>query len=347
MLRIGILSAAKIAPPAIVEPAALRDDVVVTAIAARDRMRAQEFADAHGIANVVDSYDALCASDLVDAIYIATPPALHREWTIKALRAGKHVLCEKPLGANAADARAMVSAGLDAGLVMMEAFHWRYHPMAEIIRRVVADELGDLRRIEASFTVGHIPDDDIRFNLAVGGGALMDLGVYPVQWSRFAAFAGLGAAYREPEIISATVSSQRGPIDVEIAAELRFTDTLTARIHCSMVSGVPFAASLMVEGSNGRLQVNNPLAPQMGNDVIVATTAGERREQAPRSTTYSHQLDAFVRAVMGGVNPPTGGDDSIATMTIVDDVYRCAGMEPRPSAPPRRRSNDGATDLQA
>lgn len=334
MLRIGVLSAAKIAPPALVEPAASRDDVVVTAIAARDRTRAEEFAAANGIANVIDSYDALCTSDLVDAVYIATPPALHREWTIKALQAGKHVLCEKPLGANADDARAMVGAGREAGLVMMEAFHWRYHPMAEIIRRVVADELGALLRVEASFTVGHIPDDDIRFNLAIGGGALMDLGVYPLQWARFAARASLGAAYREPKLVSATATMTRGLIDVELEAELRFNDALTGRIYCSMVSGVPFAATLRVEGTNGTMVVNNPLAPQLGNDVIIRTAAGERREQAPRTTTYSHQLDAFVRAINESTEPPTGGSDSIATMTIVDDVYRVAGLGPRPSAPP-------------
>ena len=334
MLRIGIISAAQIAPAALVIPAALNPEVEITAIAARDRTRAEEFASAHGIGNVLDTYDDLCSSDLVDAVYVATPAALHREWTVKALAAGKHVLCEKPIGANADDARAMVDAGYDAGLVMMEAFHWRYHPMAEMIRRIVDDELGRLVRIQASFTVGHIPDDDIRFNLALGGGALMDLGVYPLQWVRFVA-----GDLADPTVLSAHAAHVRGPIDVEIEAELLFRDNCSARIHCSMVAGVPFGASLRVEGERGTLQVTNPLAPQMGNDLHVYTATGERHETAPRTTTYSHQLAAFVDAVQRGIPMPTGGADSVAMMSTVDAIYNAAGLGPRPSWPVETNQN--------
>ena len=328
MLRIGIVSAAQIAPAALVIPAALNPEVEITAIAARDRMRAEEFARAHGIANVLDTYDDLCSSDLVDAVYIATPATLHREWTVKALAAGKHVLCEKPIGANADDARAMVDAGRKSGLVMMEAFHWRYHPMAEMIRRIVDEELGRLTHIEASFTIGHIPDSDIRFELALGGGALMDLGVYPLQWVRFVA-----GDPAEPTVLSAHAAHVRGLIDVEIEANLLFRDNCSARIHCSMVSGVPFAASLRVEGERGSLHVTNPLAPQMGNDLHVVSAAGERHETAPRTTTYSHQLAAFVGAVQRGIPTPTGGADSVAMMLTVDAIYTAAGLGPRPSWP--------------
>ena len=328
MLRIGIVSAAHIAPAALVIPAALSAEVEITAIAARDRTRAQEFASAHGIENVLDTYDDLCSSDLVDAVYIATPAALHREWTVKALAAGKHVLCEKPIGANADDARAMVDAGRKSGLVMMEAFHWRYHPMAEMIRRIVDEELGRLTHIEASFTIGHIPDNDIRFELALGGGALMDLGVYPLQWVRFVA-----GDPAEPTVVAAHAAHVRGLIDVEIEANLLFRDNCSARIHCSMVSGVPFAASLRVEGERGTLHVTNPLAPQMGNDLHVVTTAGERHETAPDTSTYSHQLAAFVGAVQRGIPVPTGGADSVAMMSTVDAIYTAAGLGPRPSWP--------------
>ncbi len=348
MLRIGIVSAAHIAPDALVAPAALNPDVKVTAVAARDRTRAEEFASAHGIENVLDTYDDLCATDLVDAVYVATPAALHREWTVKALAAGKHVLCEKPIGANAEDARAMVDAGRQAGLVMMEAFHWRYHPMAEMIRRIVDQELGRVIHIEASFTVGHIPDDDIRFDLALGGGALMDLGVYPLQWARFVA----GSA-AQPAVVSAHAAHVRGLVDVEIEAQLSFAENFTARsvagvqksetttvcsarIHCSMVSGVPVAASLRVEGERGTLHVTNPLAPQMGNDLHVVTAAGERHETAPFTTTYSHQLMAFVDAVERGIPVPTGGADSVTMMSTVDEIYTAAGLGPRPSWPTKR-----------
>ena len=328
MLRIGIVSAANIVPEALVAPAAANPQVRLTAIAARDRQRAEEFASTHGVENVLDSYDDVCSSELVDAVYIATPAALHREWTLKALAAGKHVLCEKPIGSNADDARAMVEAGTAAGLVMMEAFHWRYHPIAAMIRRIVTDEIGPPVRLDASFTVGHIPDDDIRFDVPLGGGALMDLGVYPLQWVRFAANAGA-----EPIVVSAHAGRTRGLVDVEIEAELSFGRDCSARIHCSMVSGVPFAASLRVEGERGTLLVNNPLAPQRGNDLHITTAAGDRHEKAPLTTTYAHQLEAFVDAVTNGTAIPTGGSDSIAMMTTVDAIYTAAGLGPRPSWP--------------
>ncbi len=326
MLRIGLVSAAMITPTAIVDPAKGRDDVVITAVAARDRMRAEEFAKTHGIENVCDTYEALCASDLVDAVYIATPPALHRGPTIAALRAGKHVLCEKPLGANADDARAMVAAANETGLVMLEAFHWRYHPMAAMIRAAVDHEIGDVQTIDASFTVGHIPDDDIRFNLDLGGGALMDLGVYPLQWARFVVNHG------EPNVVSSSATLRRGEIDVEMVSEVAWSHGPTASLHCSMASGVPFAASLRVVGSAGTLQVTNPLVPQLGNELVVTTTAGQRRDTAPRTPTYDHQLDAFVNAVVRGAPVPTGGNDSVAMMTLVDAMYRAAGLRARPSA---------------
>ncbi len=196
MLRIGILSAASIAPTALVDPARLVDGVQVTAVAARDRRRAEEFADRHDIATVLDSYSALCSSDLVDAVYICTPATLHHHWTLAALAAGKHVLCEKPLAANAVEAAEMVAAGLAADRVMMEAFHWKYHPLAQRIRSICADELGAIEHMEASFTIGHLTNRAIQFDLSLGGGSLMDLGVYPLQWVRW-------VAQDEPSVISA------------------------------------------------------------------------------------------------------------------------------------------------
>ena len=328
MLRIGIVSAARIVPAALIEPARDNPDVTVAAIAARDRIRAKEFASTHSIANVVDSYDELCSSDLTDAVYIAAPPALHREWTLKALAAGKHVLCEKPVGANADDAIAMVNAGHESGRVMMEAFHWRYHPMAEMIRRIVDEDLGGATHCEASFTVGHIPETDIRHDFDLGGGALMDLGVYPLQWVRFAANTS-----SEPAVVSAQATHVHGLVDVELEASLAFLNGCSARIHCSMLSGVPLSAWLRVEGNRGMLTVTNPLAPQAGNDLHIQTAAGERHETAPLSTTYSHQLAAFVDAVKNGTPIPTGGADSIGMMSTVDSIYSAAGLGPRPTVP--------------
>ena len=323
MLRIGILSAASIAPTALVDPARLVDGVQVTAVAARDRRRAEEFADRHDIATVLDSYSALCSSDLVDAVYICTPATLHHHWTLAALAAGKHVLCEKPLAANAVEAAEMVAAGLAADRVMMEAFHWKYHPLAQRIRTICADDLGAIEHMEASFTIGHLTNRAIQFDLSLGGGSLMDLGVYPLQWVRW-------VAQDEPSVISAHAVCDPPGMDLQMDADLHFGGSgVTAHIHSSMQPGGPMGATLAVRGSRGTLHVVNPLAPQMGSSLTVVVGDESRTEEVERSSTYEHQLRAFVAAVASGQPPLTGGADSIATMTAVDAIYRAAGLLPR------------------
>jgi len=167
-LRIGCLGAAKIAPDALIKPAAGTERAEVVAIAARDPERARTFAEEHGIAQVDASYEALIRNPNVDAVYNPLPASLHAEWTLKALEQGKHVLCEKPFASNAAEAEQMVTAASDSGLVLLEAFHYRYHPLANRILEVLArGVLGDLHQIKGAFCVS-IPDpEDIRYDLSI------------------------------------------------------------------------------------------------------------------------------------------------------------------------------------
>src|SRR5262249_47564306 len=145
----GVLGAARIAPMALIRPAREVEGVEVVAIAARDAARAERFAKRHGVAKVHKSYDALIGDTAVDAIYNPLPHGLHADGSIRALAAGKHVLCEKPIAANAAEAEQMAAAAERAGRVLVEAFHWRYHPLAARMRDIVQTELGDIRHIEA------------------------------------------------------------------------------------------------------------------------------------------------------------------------------------------------------
>ncbi|MDH3293120.1 MAG: Gfo/Idh/MocA family oxidoreductase, partial [Acidimicrobiia bacterium] len=184
------MAASRIATKAVVEPVALIEGVVIGAVAARSAERAAEAAHRWGVARSFGSYEELVASD-VDAVYIGTPAALHRPWAVASLEAGKHLLCEKPLASNADDAQVIADAAANAagrGVVAMEAFHWRYHPYVEQIRSVLeSGDLGEVERVTTRFDIqnGHIGRDDIRWNLTIGGGALMDLGCYNIQWLRF------------------------------------------------------------------------------------------------------------------------------------------------------------------
>ncbi len=328
-MRLGLVAAARIAPKAVIVPAREVDGIDVVAVGARSLDRAKAFAEEWGIPRAEGSYEAVIEAEDVDAVYIATPAAEHRRWTISALDAGKAVLCEKPIGANAADAVAMVAAAERTGRVLVEAFHWRYHPMADRIAAILASgRIGEVRHVRGEFSIpaGDIPRTDIRWDLALGGGALMDLGCYALQWCRFAAGA-------EPEVVSASAECPVPGIDATMTAQLVFPDGVTGEVHCSMDAPPgQRVASLHVVGSEGELMVLNPLAPQMGNLLTVTTSAGEEHESVAQTSTYVHQLRAFVAAVDDGVAAPTGGADAIATMRAIDAIYDAAGLSPRPSA---------------
>lgn len=311
-LRIGILGAAKIAPGALVAPCKATGVAVAYAIAARDRVRAEAFAAEHGVERVLDSYAALIADPEVDAVYNALPPALHADLTIQALRAGKPVLCEKPFAMTASEARAMVAAARETGVMLMEAFHYRYHPMfARLLEIVRGGSLGALKRIEAVFNVP-IPEapGEIRYDDGLGGGALMDLGTYPVHWCRT-------VAGSEPTVVSASADLTGGAVDVVSRAELAFAGGLTAGLSCSMAEGP--AIRLVIEGARGTLTATNPLAPQMGH--LLEGPDG-LRETFTREPTYDFQLRAFVEAVQSGVEPATSGEDSVAQMALLDQIRR-------------------------
>jgi predicted dehydrogenase len=329
MLRLGLLAASRIAEPAVVIPARLVDGVTITAVAARDQTRADAAAKRWDLAQAFASYPELIDCRDVDAIYVGTPASLHRRWAIAAIEAGKHVLCEKPFAANADDARRIADAARGSDVVVMEAFHWRYHPFVQEIRKVLdSGELGTIEQIDAMFGIpnAEIPLDDIRFDLALGGGATMDLGCYPIQWVRFAAGA-------EPQVVSAEAACPVPGIDGSLTAALRWPSGATGSISSSMLyEGDRYEVWLRVRGDRGTMLVTNPLAPQRDGASLVVESGGERRTvESDRTTTYYHQLVAFRDAVVHGAPFPTTADDAVRNMEVIDACYRAAGLEPRPS----------------
>ncbi|MEZ5279320.1 MAG: Gfo/Idh/MocA family oxidoreductase [Acidimicrobiales bacterium] len=325
-LRMGVLGAAKISASALYHPVATNPDVELVAIAARDRGRAQQHAAEHSIASVEDTYEDVLARDDIDAIFNPLPISLHHQWTIAALQAGKHVLCEKPFASNAAQAAEMVAVGRNEGRVLVEAFHWRYHPMATRIDELV-DAVGGATRIDALFNAPVPADDAVRRSWELSGGALMDLGCYPVQWTRFAARA-------EPTNIQARMRTHAPTgselVDSQTELWLEFSGGCVAHVSTSMDD--EFAAHLAVEGPNGRFVVHNPLAPHMGNRIDIELNGRSSTETVEGLTTYQHQMAAFVDAVRNGVAVPTGGADSVATMLVIDRAYVAAGLPRRGSA---------------
>ena len=314
-LRIGVLGAAKIAPTAMILPAKATGAATVVAVAARDPARARVFADLHGVPEVSETYEDLIARPDIDAVYNALTPSRHADLSIAALQAGKHVLCEKPFAMNAGEARAMVAAAQAGGRVLMEAFHYRYHPLfARVLEIIGSGELGEVRDLAAVFQTRLVDDGaEIRYERDLGGGSLMDIGTYPLHWVRTAAWA-------EPTVVRASGVFGRGGVDHSTQAELLFPGGVTARISGSMVEATPMA-SLEVTGTLGSLKAINPLAPQMGHLLEVRIAGAEpRRETFSREPSYDFQLRAFVDACRGGPPPLTFGKDSIAQMVLLDAV---------------------------
>lgn len=326
-LRIGILGAANIAPMAMIKPARSVAGVEVTAVAARDREKARTFAARAHVPKVHDSYEALLEDPDIDAIYNPLPNGLHGVWTVRALRAGKHVLCEKPFTANAEEARevAEVAAGIDR--VLMEAFHWRYHPLADRMVEIVrSGELGEIRHVEAALCAPILKRTDIRYDLRLAGGATMDMGCYTLHIVRTLAGA-------EPRVKSARATMSSPGVDRAMEAELSFDDGRTGRVVCSLFSWRLVSVYAKVVGSRGTMRALNPIAPQFFHRLRVRTDKGSRTEKFPGATSYGMQLEAFVRAVRDGAPIVTDTKNAIANMELIDAVYRAAGMEPRQPTP--------------
>jgi predicted dehydrogenase len=325
MIRIGLLGASRVSRYAIIEPAMAEESVAISAVAARDPARAATFATENGIPQVAASYDALLASDAIDIVYNGLPPAAHAGLTIAALESGKHVLCEKPFAMNAEEARAMVTAAERAGRHLIEAYHYRFHPLfARVLELLDSGRIGAVREIDAHFNVAIVAaPGEIRYDPALGGGAMMDLGCYCMHWAR-------SVMRAEPEVLSASADRHESGVDVAMRAVLAFPGGVQARLSSSMSEDLPegLDAGLVITGEQGAIRVSNPLAPHHGNEIVLETADGTSSEEVAGDKTYAYQLRHVVDVLQGRAEPLTGGSDAVAGMRVLDAIYRVAGMRP-------------------
>lgn len=294
-LRIGILGAARIAD-AFVAGARLSGKVEIAAVASRDANRAESFARAHDISRSL-SYEQLLAASDIDAVYIPLPHHLHAHWSIAAIRAGKHVLCEKPLALSEGEAIAMFEAAEAAGVILLEAYPYLYQPlMKEIERIIAAGTIGHIQSIHAAcgFTLNN--PSDFRLDPHMGGGALFDVGCYAVSFIR-------QIAGTRPIRVSA-VANWQGGIDQTLAATLEFASGLIAQVSCSMATGLHRFA--VIAGSAGTVETDYPnhtirfatphFRVRRGSDWRIQTES----ISAPREDGFHMEVDAFVEMIRGG-----------------------------------------------
>lgn len=322
-LRIGILGAARIAPSAVITPARRLGIADVTAIAARSGERARAFAARHSVATVHADYAALVDDSEVDAVYIALPNALHYGWSLRALAAGKHVLCEKPLTSNAPEADALARSADESGRVLMEAMHSLYHPlMLRALDLLRSGEVGRIERIEATFRTPMLRRKDIRFDYALGGGALMDLGCYMLSMTRV-------LSGEEPSVEWARATLRSNEVDRRMQAVLRLPSGATAAIDVEMQARRVPDVRIVVSGTRGEVRLYNPVLPHLWHRLEVRTARGRRREQVMRVSSYECQLQAFVENVARGTRPITDASFAHKTMRLIDEIYCLAGLQPR------------------
>jgi predicted dehydrogenase len=319
-LRWGLLSTARI------NDAVLGAGVAdVRAVASRSRERAEAYARERGIPRAYGSYEELLADPEIDAVYISLPNALHIPWSVRALEAGKHVLCEKPLSRRAADVEAAFDVAERAGLVLTEGFMWRHHPQVARAQRLLADgAIGGVRLIRAAFSGGIAPPGDPRLVRSLDGGALMDVGCYCVSAAR----ALLGA---EPEAAHAMRLAGGEDVDAVLTGLLRFPGERLATIDCGFV--LAERTEVEVIGDAGVLALRDPW---FGRDPVIELRLPGGREliEAPRVNQYAAELGDFEAAARGERPPLLGRDDAVGQARTIEALYASAeGERPVPVAP--------------
>ena len=328
-LRLGLLGAARISEEAVVQPAH-ELGVRLVAVAARDPERAAAFAERHGVERVVADYQALVEDPEVEAVYNPLANALHAPWNLAAVRAGKPVLSEKPFAGNVRQAREVRDAAAQAGVAAIEAFHQLYHPLtARILELASGGEIGELQHVEARMLMPPPAGSDPRWSAELDGGGVMDVGCYALRALRDLAAARGG----EPRVLRATGGEHpdHPGVDAWMTGDLELPGGVSARMESSMTHhDVDF--SLRLVGSLGEAYAPNFVKPQQDDRVVVTTLDGQQVEHLGTRSSYSHMLEAFTRLVRDGVGMRSDADDAVATMQLLDDVYRAAGMQPRGGA---------------
>jgi len=317
-LRWGVLSTANIGRKAVNPAIQASRNGELRAIASRDESTSQDFADECRIPVAHASYADLLDDETIDAVYIPLPNSLHHEWSIKVMEAGKHVLCEKPLGLTERECLEMCDAAEANNVQFMEAFMYRFHPRTEKVLQLIQDgAVGDVKMIQSVFTFRLTQLDNIRLNTQLGGGALMDVGCYCVNISRT-------AAGREPVEVQAVATRSHSGVDEMMAGTLRFSDDLLASFQCGL--NTRRREAYEIGGSEGYLRVADAFVP--GNRDVVIEQLGQ--DNAPiihkikGLDQYQCMVEHFADCVLQGKNPRYPAEEAALNMRVIEALYASA-----------------------
>ena len=310
------------------------DRASVVAVGSRDRASAEAFASKFTLSSALGSYDDVLSAPDVDAVYVSLPNRLHHEWTIRALRAGKHVLCEKPFAANAAQAEEMLDAAERAGRLAVEAFMYRSHPQTHAaLAEIRGGAIGDVRLIRTSFCFRTSKvEGNIRFRPDLAGGGIMDVGCYCVSFARLVAGA-------EPTSVNAVGHVHASGVDHLAAGTLTFPGGVVATFSCGMT--VQAANAAQVCGAEGHIEIPVPWKPPVEGSHFTITRQtpplmdGHARPATPPRETvevpggrhlYAYEADDFAAAALDGSPPAVSPADTLGNMRVLDELRRQVGL---------------------
>jgi predicted dehydrogenase len=316
-LRWGIMSTANIGRAAVIPAIQSSKNGEVVAIASRDAQKAAEFAAQLGIPKSYGSYEALLDDETIDAVYIPLPNGLHYEWTIRAAKAGKHILCEKPLALNAAQCLEMNAVAKECGVQLLEAFMYRFHPRTEkVIELVKANALGSLRMIHSSFTFRLTHSDNIRWQSDLGGGALMDVGCYCVNVSRT-------LAGQEPIAVQAVAHWTSSGVDEQLVGTLRFANGLMAQFDCSLAMERRETYIAACEG--GYYYAPAAFLSQKENVLLSEVQSrNEIRHEFAGCDEYQLMVEHFGECTQENQPLRYSVEEAAANMQVIDALYQSA-----------------------
>ena len=318
VLRWGIIGPGRISTR-IVRALASSSRGTLAAVASRDPARAAAYATQHGVGRSFGSYDALLASSEIDVVYIALPNHLHAEWTIRALEAGKHVLCEKPLALTVDEVDAIQAVAQRTGRIAAEAFMYLHHPQIRRVLELARDgTLGPLELVRGTFSILLSAPDDPRIDPAMGAGSLWDVGCYPVSFAR-------RLAGEEPDRVAAFARLDERGVDRTFIGQLHFPGGLLAQFDSGFRASD--RESLEVVGQAGRLVLESPFVPAPdGPRPVVTLWRGRAHERinVPSVDQYHAEVEDLIGAILDGTPPRVSLDFSRGTIATLVDLDRAA-----------------------
>lgn len=292
------------------------------AVASRSERRAMDYAEEWDLPRAYGGYADLLADEDIDAVYISLPNSLHREWTVRSIEAGKHVLCEKPLVLTEEECLDIIEAAETHGVVVSEAFMYRHHPQTEqVMEWIDQGKIGSPMLVSFSFSFTEEDEDDIRLNPDLGGGSLWDLGCYGVHLARLV----MG---EEPVEAFGWQEPEAGPVDETFVGGLRFPSGGFLKFDSSLKA--PLRTWAEIVGPAGSVRLSNPVKAHEGGEIELRA-GGEQRFSAPEGNPYNLQAENFARQVLDGSPAQVPLSDSLGNVRAIEALYRAA-VESRPIA---------------